>query len=160
MTATTGGPAPGSVEELIELEAIRSVRRLYSHHFDSGDIDSLALLFAEDAVCEFGRSFGGDWVGREAIRAGYQAQFDQLGGESYASLHAVANAWVVITGPGTATGRHYLLDFVTTGGPEVDPLRLLGVYDDTYVKRDGRWLIERTHIDFIWPRRKLRSARH
>ena len=57
-----------AIDDLVEIEAIKRVRSLYCHHFDSNDIDRLADLFTEDAVCEFGKLFGGDWVGREQIR--------------------------------------------------------------------------------------------
>ena len=148
-------PSTMTVDELVDLEMVRSIRRLYSHYVDGGDIESLSMLFTEDAVCEFGPAFGGDWVGREQIKVGYQSQFDLLGGDAFASLHAVTNASTVLTGDGTATGRHYLLDFVTTGDRDQNPLRLLGIYDDTYVKKQGRWLINHTRIDFIWPKRRI-----
>ena len=51
------------LRELLEVEAIRKLRNLYAHLLDSGDIDALAALFTEDAVCEFGPY--GEWHGRE-----------------------------------------------------------------------------------------------
>ncbi len=36
-----------------------------------------------------------------------------------------------------------------------NPLALFGVYDDVYRKVDGKWLIARTRIDFLWPNRSF-----
>jgi len=58
-----------TVEELLEIEEIKRLRIMYSHYIDGCDIDNLTGLFCEDAVCEFGEAYGGDWVGRETIRA-------------------------------------------------------------------------------------------
>jgi hypothetical protein len=40
-----------------------------------------------------------------------------------------------------------------------NPLTLFGIYDDVYRKVDGRWLIARTRIDFLWPRREYHGLR-
>ncbi len=61
-----------TIEELLEIEHIKNLRIMYSHYIDGGDVDKLAELFCEDAVCEFGEAYGGDWVGREAIRENYK----------------------------------------------------------------------------------------
>lgn len=60
------------LQEFLEKESIRELRFRYSACIDGQDYDQLATLFAEDAVCEFGREFGGDWVGRETIAANYR----------------------------------------------------------------------------------------
>jgi hypothetical protein len=60
-----------TVEELLEIEEIKQLRVLYSHYLDGGDLEGLVDLFCEDAVCEFGENYGGDWVGRDAIRQNY-----------------------------------------------------------------------------------------
>jgi hypothetical protein len=56
-----------TIEELPEIEEIKNVRIMYSHHFDSGDIDSLAAPFYEDAICEFGEAYGVRCAGRGAL---------------------------------------------------------------------------------------------
>ena len=65
------------LRELLEIEAIRKMRNLYSHLLDSGELDALAAIFTEDALCEFGPY--GEWQGRETIRASYQQVYnDQM----------------------------------------------------------------------------------
>ena len=58
----------------------------------------------------------------------------------------------------TAHGRWYLHDLFTTEGNET-PLGLYGIYDDVYKKIDGEWLIYRTRIDFLWPKRQVSGFR-
>ena len=63
-----------TIEELLEIEEIKNLRIMYSHYFDGGQIDALASLFTEDAVCEFTEDYGGNWVGRQAFR-GNKSQY-------------------------------------------------------------------------------------
>ncbi len=150
--------APLTVEELLEVEAIKRVRILYSHYFDMADFDSLVDLFTDDAVCEFGPNYGGDWVGKERIRAGYE-EFGGEAGPFTGAMHANTNEWIELTGPDTARARWYLLDLSLSGPADQNPLMLMGIYDDVYRKVGGEWKIERTYIDFVWPNRDYKGPR-
>ena len=140
-----------NVEELLDLEEIRRLRTLYSHYYDGANLEALVDLFTEDAVCEFGPRFGGDWVGRQEIREKYAINIEHEG-ERFEIMHAVANHWIEFTGPDEARGRCYLLDLRCKVGVE-NPLVLMGIYDDRYRRVDGAWKIDRTRIDFLWPQR-------
>lgn len=146
-----------TIEELLEKEAIKELRILYSHCFDGKDLDGLVALFTEDAVCEFGPDFGGDWVGREQIRKNFSG-FLQQEGPPWGVLHSVTNPWIRLIDDDTANGRWYLHDLRTTEGVD-NPLILYGIYDDLYKKIDGNWLIHRTRIDFLWPKRHVHGLR-
>ena len=141
------------LRELLEVEAIRKLRNLYAHLLDSGDIDALAALFTEDAVCEFGPY--GEWHGRETIRHNYGQVFREQIQSEFGSLHNTGNHWVELTSPTTAVGRSYLIDVLTHTDPATNPVEWFGVYDDAYRKRDGAWLIERISLQFLWPQRQL-----
>jgi hypothetical protein len=147
----------GALDELLDTEAIRKLRVLYSHYFDGKRLDELVDLFTEDAVCEFGADYGGDWVGKASIRANY-AQYLKAEGPEFGVLHAVTNHAVRLIDPTTAHGRSYLLDLRTTEGVE-NPLILFGLYDDLYKKSGGQWKIHRTRIDFLWPKRRYTGPR-
>ena len=147
----------GAIEDLVEIEAIKEVRHRYSHYFDGKEIDALVDLFTEDAVCEFGPAFGGDWVGRTQIRENF-AKYAEREGPPYGVLHAVTNPWIRLIDAETAQGRWYLLDLRTTEGVE-NPLILFGIYDDVYKKSNGHWRLHRTRIDFLWPRREYYGPR-
>lgn len=145
------------IEELVELEAIKNLRHLYCHYFDGQQVEQLADLFTEEAVCEFGPNYGGDWVGKEQIRANF-ATYAEAEGDIHEVMHAVTNPWIRFIDDNTANGRWYLLDLRTAEGTE-NPLILFGIYDDVYKKVDGRWLIDRTRIDFLWPKRDYHGPR-
>lgn len=146
-----------AIEELLEIEAIKKLRVLYSHYYDGKRVAELADLFTEDAVCEFGPDYGGDWIGKAQIHANYQSY---IGGEGLAHnvMHAVTNQHVRLIDDTTAHGRCYLLDLCTAEGVE-NPLLLFGIYDDLYRKVDGAWKIHRTRIDFLWPKRHVMPPR-
>lgn len=150
------------INELLAVEEIKNLRLAYSAYFDTHDIDGLGSIFAEDAVCEFSEEYGGDWVGRETICKNYAAVAEQLGAP-YNAIHAVTNPWIQLTGEDTATGRWYLLDILTqqgaltSQGGHANPLLYVGVYEDEYRKVDGKWLISRVRLSFLWPERTLAS---
>ncbi len=93
-----------TLEELLEREALKEVRIKYCHYFDGKQIEDLAMLFTEDAVCEFGPNFGGDWVGRDTIRDNFQGYADQEG-PPFGVLHAVTNPLIKLIDEDTAHGR-------------------------------------------------------
>jgi hypothetical protein len=145
-----------TVDDLLEIEKIKTVRHLYSHYYDGGEADKLAALFTPDAVCEFGPNYGGDWVGRERIHANYAHFMSRYGG-TFNVMHAVTNPFIRLLGD-RALGRWYLLDLRTAEGTE-NPLILFGIYDDEYRRHDGEWLIHRTRIHFLWPNRDVHPFR-
>jgi len=150
-------PGTMTMEELLEKETIKELRIAYSHCFDGKDLDGLVDLFTDDAVCEFGPDFGGDWVGKAQIRTNFSGF---LGNDepTFYVMHAVSNPWIRLINATTANGRWYLQDIYSRVGEE-HPLGLLGVYDDVYKKIDGVWKIHRTRIDFLWPNRHFTGLR-
>ncbi len=148
------------IDRLLAIEEIKDLRLAYSAYFDSQDIEKLGSIFTEDAVCEFDEQYGGDWVGRDTIRANYAAVAEQVGAP-YNAIHAVTNPWIELTGADTAKGRWYLIEYLTRqgafsspGGHE-NPLFYLGIYQDEYRKVDGKWLISRVRLEFLWPERTI-----
>ena len=141
------------IQTLLDIEEIRNLRTLYGHYLDGNNLAGLDEVFAPDAIVEAGR---GIWRGRAAARAGLAdavRAYDRDNQGSYPFLHAVTNHWVKITGPDTAEGRCYLIDFETASKPDPNPLLLLGLYADEYRRIDGRWTISRTRLETVWPQR-------
>ena len=141
------------LKALLDREEIRNLRTLYAHHLDSNTIDALDEVFSADAVVEV---TVGKMTGIDAIRSGLNDAFklfdrDRQG--SYPFLHAIANHWITLTGPDTAQGRCYLIDFETASKPDPNPLLLLGLYADTYQRIDGEWRITHTRLEVVWPER-------
>lgn len=140
------------IQALLAREEIRGLRTLYAHYLDSNNIAALDQVFSADAVVEV---TVGKMTGIAAIQAGLHDAFqlfdrDRRG--SYPFLHAIANHWITLTGPDTAQGRCYLIDFETASKPDPNPLLLLGLYADEYRRIDGRWRITSTRLEVVWPR--------
>jgi hypothetical protein len=140
-----------NLKGLLDREEIRNLRTLYAHHLDSNNIASLDQVFSADAVVEV---TVGKMEGIDAIRVGLNDAFklydrDQRG--SYPFMHAITNHWVKLTGPDTAQGRCYLIDFETASKPDPNPLLLLGLYADEYQRIDGEWRITHTRLEVVWP---------
>ena len=146
-----------TLDELLEKETIKELRIKYSHYFDGKLIDELTDLFTEDAVCEFGPDYGGDWIGKEEIRENFSVYAKQEG-PAFSVLHSTTNPLITLIDDTTAHGRWYLHDLRTTEGID-NPLILYGVYDDVYKKVFGKWLISRTRLDFLWPKRNIGKPR-
>lgn len=147
-----------TIDELLEMEAIKQVRYLYSHYYDGNRLEDLIDLFTDDAVCEFGPNFGGDWVGKEQIRERYHEFLYGSGREVHSQMHAVTNPWIRLLDNDEALGRWYQLNLNVSENAE-NPLTLFGIYDDVYKKVDGEWKIHRTRIDFLWPKREFYGLR-
>ncbi|MFL2503928.1 MAG: nuclear transport factor 2 family protein [Candidatus Azotimanducaceae bacterium] len=145
----------GELRELLEKEKIRKVKQLYSHLMDSNQIDALADLFTEDAICEFGPEYG-TWEGRETIRTNYKGVFAEF--NRFDAMHHVTNHYIDILGPDTAEGRSYLHDVMTTVEPEGQPVVWYGLYDEDYRKVDGTWLISRSTLQFLWPQKMVTNT--
>ena len=110
------------IETFLEIEKIKKLRVLYSHYFDSNDLESMAALFTDDVICEYGKY--GTWVGKEELLNNYKAahaRHDLFHNGSYPYMHIITNQWVELTGPETAEGRCYLFDNVTAE-PDKNPL--------------------------------------
>ena len=115
-------------------------------------------MFADDAICEFGENFGGDWVGKEQIRARYDDFLYGSGRAIHSQMHAVTNPWIRLVSENEALGRWYQLNLNVAEGAD-NPLTLFGIYDDVYRKVNGEWKIYRTRIDFLWPKRTYYGLR-
>jgi hypothetical protein len=141
------------INALIDREAIRNLRTLYAHHLDSHNIAALDQVFSADATVEV---TVGKMEGIDAIREGLEEAFvlfDRDHQGSYPFMHAIANHWVNLTGPDTAEGKCYLIDFETAKKPDPNPLLLLGLYSDQYKRIDGQWRITQTRLEVVWPER-------
>ena len=100
--------------------------------------------------------------GLPSIKAGLADAFrpfdrDRLG--RYPFLHVIANNHVTLTGPDTAEGRCYLIDFETASKSDPNPLLLLGLYADSYRHIDGAWRITSSKLEVVWPSSEASAAK-
>lgn len=145
-------------EDLLEIEEIKRVKNLYADLYDGGRVEEALELFTDDAVCEFGPKYG-NWNGKAEIRAKYSGIWENAranGGKPYEFMHAFTNPLITLTGPDTARGRWYLLEFTSRVG-EDSPPRTFGLYYDDYRKEDGQWKIARSRFNYLWPIREYKE---
>lgn len=137
------------LQKLLDLDEIRTLRVRYSHVLDSGKVEGFDDVFTQDAVLAV---TVGQMEGLDAIKAGLAGAYDTFDYRKkrhYPFMHAVTNHAITITGPDTADGLCYLLDWVT-GRAEGHPVLLLGLYADKYKRLNGKWLISHTSLDVVW----------
>jgi len=160
------GDAPFTAEEvaelrqLLEIEKIRKLRTLYSQLMDLQEIEGLADLLTEDAVCEFGPH--GTWRGRDEIRANWHNWFSNAAatgkGLPYGGFHMTTNLWIELVGPDSAISRSYLQSVYHEPNPRVSPIGLFGMYDEDYRKTGGAWKISHCRFQIFWPKRDTRDG--
>ena len=147
-----------NVEELISRQEIKNLRLGFAAFVDTRDWNSLERLFAEDAVCTYPATLGGEWVGRGVIVQTIVRLFE--GGERFDALHIMSNPWITFENAELAHGRWYLVDWATRQradfpslGGHANPLSFLGIYHDEYRRIDGVWMFWRVRLQFLWPKR-------
>jgi uncharacterized protein (TIGR02246 family) len=121
------------LEELIARESIRDLVARYNSNGDSGRLDQMMQLFAEDATMQV---VGGDpHEGRAAIRRFFEGAVDGFADTTGPVVvrHSVTTHVIDVTGPDTATGRAYYTVFLAEGPDH------WGRYIDEYKRIDGVW---------------------
>lgn len=138
------------LQRLLDTEDIRALRVRYSNVLDTRQVEGFHDVFTDDAVLSV---TVGDMAGIEAIKAGLAGAFDFFNWkkkDSHPFMHAVTNHSITITGPDSAEGECYLLDFVTGREADQHPILLLGRYIDRYVRTGAGWRIAHTRLDVPW----------
>ena len=131
---------------LEDIELIKRVKYAYCRCIDTANLDELKTLFTEDAsVCYVGGSYRFEAQGRDKIleAIGYAFHSQAI------AVHHVNHPEIDVVSPTEAKGQWYLKDWfldlknrVITDGS--------ALYRDTYVKRGGRWLIQRATYERVY----------
>ncbi len=130
------------------LEDIESIRRLKARYCqacdDDHDPDAVAACFVRDGLWEW-PELGIRAKGLAAIRAYIGGVRDS--GRMRHSAHMVTNPVITVDGD-RATGQWRLLMLYTTRPVDgrVEHYRIIGRYDEAYVRQDGTWLFERLSV--------------
>jgi len=124
------------IERLLAYEEIRQLASRYAVATDRRDIDALVALFVDDV------RVGRDTYGRDALRANLANQLRDIG----VSILNVGTHQIDLAGADNATGHVYCKAEIQDGDRWIhQAIR----YDDTYARRDGRWLfVRRKHLLF------------
>ncbi|MCX4965723.1 nuclear transport factor 2 family protein [Streptomyces sp. NBC_00654] len=136
-----------------ELEAVRELTQLRSafHHCLNGrDWPGLGAVFTTDAHLDYG-SFG-DARGRSAIQEYYSTllpKMVELQGASEVVLMNFGQAHQVSVDGDRATGVCFFEEHVRFDKEDVVH-QSIGRFSDSYVREDGRWLIDGVRLQHYW----------
>lgn len=143
----------GSLEQLLAIEDIRSVKARYCRMLDTKDWDCFAALFTEDAVMDVSQDTGNPPI------TGIPALLDQVkfAVANAATSHQVHTPEINLSGPDTAEAIWAMQDRVvwqagTSPVPGVTSITGYGQYHERYRRVDGVWKIAaltltRFHVD-------------
>jgi hypothetical protein len=122
-----------TVQRLADIEDIKQLKARYASACDDNyNPDKLAPLFAEDAVWD------GSILGYAESREGIREFFGGASALVPFAVHQVSNPLIEIDGD-TATGQWFLWQPMVLGD---QALWLSAVYDDKYVRQDGKWVYQ------------------
>jgi ketosteroid isomerase-like protein len=139
------------LRRLEDAEQIRQLNLEYRRHLDARDLDAYGRLFAED-----GEWLGGTGYGRGP--AGITAMLTEKlpgnpGPPGPTSWHLVTESAIDVQGDRAAGTVTWAL--IQRGDADTPVMRLLGHYDDVYVREHGRWRYQRRVAYTDIPYRKL-----
>lgn len=133
-------------QQLEDLEQIRRLKYRYCRCIDTANIAELRELFVEDASVRYqGGSYLFEAEGRDKILGALEYAFHA----DAIARHTVNHPEIDLVSSTEARGIWYLTDWfldlrhkiITEGS---------ALYRDTYVKRDGKWLIQRATYERIY----------
>jgi ketosteroid isomerase-like protein len=136
-------PPPGDTIEarlrrLEDREEIRQLIQDYRRHLDARDLVAYGRLFAEEGEWLGGTGYGKTPAG---ITAMLEERLPGRGASGQTSWHLLTEPEIELHGD-TATGS-VTWAWVGRGDGDTPVMRLLGHYDDTYVREHGRWRFQR-----------------
>lgn len=139
------------LRRLEDAEQIRQLNLAYRRHLDARDLDAYGRLFAEDGEWLGGTGYGQGPAGITAMLKERLA--GNPGPPGPTSWHLVTESGVDVRGDwatGTVTWA-----LIQRGEGDTPVMRLLGHYQDSYVRERGRWRYQRriAHTDI--PHRTL-----
>jgi len=112
----------------------------YAQALDSGRTDDVVALFCPDGVAEIAGQ--GSFAGHDAIRKAYGGFVPKR-----PQLHLMGNTVVTSWTEDTATAVSNLVFF--GHGASGWTVQLVGRYDDTLHRHDGKWLFHRRVTTFL-----------
>jgi ketosteroid isomerase-like protein len=128
-----------------ETTAIKQTLAAYCHLVDRGSAAEVAALFAEDAILRPYYDGPYEVVGRKAIQGWYAYYHEHFRSGVRHLKHMIMSALIEADVDGARSVSYLLASAVSNETNE--GFFVTGTYNDTLVKRYGRWLFETRQID-------------
>ncbi|MHB8334808.1 MAG: nuclear transport factor 2 family protein [Acidimicrobiales bacterium] len=131
-------PTDQELQELVDREAIKSVKHRYLRYCDAIDIPGMLSVFTDDCDVDFWPGADIECHGKAALEEFYNsAQFGVT-----ASSHHLSNVDVVFTSPDRALVYAYLYSWTRDERfPEVRDHHRWARYDDVFVRTPDGWRV-------------------
>lgn len=134
-----------TLQQLSDLEEIRTLKHRYFRGIDTADSALLAGLFTTDVVVDYrGGTYRVGLSGRDNM-------LDFLANSFHSGAVAMHHGHmpdITLTGPNTATGLWYLEDIFINLEQRTHTIGS-AIYKDEYRREGGSWLISRTEYDRV-----------
>ena len=134
------------LQKLIDIEEIKNLKHRYFRAIYMADFDLLDNVFSPDISIDYrGCTYRWESKGKETIKESLTHAFHN----QTAAMHTAHHPEIEVLSETEATGKWYLQDIfynfdlgsVTQG---------TALYEDTYIKINGQWLIQHSEYDRIW----------
>ena len=135
------------VVRLKDIEEIKKLQRIYGYYLERWEWEPVMGLFSDDPETSVEINDSGVFIGKESIKKFFYR--DEVPKEFLHVLMQVSGVVDVDPGGKTAKGRWY--GFGPHARPsdgEVIPTLSCGVYENEYVKEDGKWKFRK----ILWSR--------
>jgi hypothetical protein len=140
---------------LHDIEQIQKLQRIYGYYVERGQINELVDLFSDDPDVSYGPSYGVT-VGKDNVikMLSSESVFWALNGtkpDDYLHITAPVSGVVDVDEHGkTAKARWYALMYLHNATPGGGAVFGVGMYENEYIKEDGKWRILRLQFDDIF----------
>jgi hypothetical protein len=146
----------GKYQKLQDKDDIEKLQRIYGYYIERGQLDDVADLFSTRPDVATDMS-GRVQVGIESVRKNFSSATPfgvmKPGTKPADYLHITAPiTGVVDVNPDgkTAKGRWYALMFLNNAGMGGGAVWGVGIYENDYIKEDGKWKILHLRFDDIF----------
>ena len=142
--------------KLEDIEEIKKLQRIYGYYVERGHLDEVAELFSDSPDVSFGPSYRVN-VGKENVRKGFSSQRPfgvPPGGtkpDDFLHITTPISGVIDVDEDGKkAKGRWYALMYLNNAGMGGGAVIGVGMYENEYIKEDGKWKIFRLNFDDIF----------
>ena len=135
-----------AITKLLDIEEIKELHARYAYLIDSGQMEDVAELFADDAIADWG-GLRGRYEGKKAISGFFCERTRKT---AVMLRHQFIQPHIEISGD-RARAQWYMFGFGTYKLKQGDtPAWTHGKYDNDLVKKDGSWKISYLRFKFTF----------
>jgi hypothetical protein len=140
---------------LQDIEEIKKLQRIYGYYVERGQLDEVADLFADSPDVSYGPSYNVS-VGKDNVRRMFSSKrafgvLEDTKPDDYLHITMPVSGVVDVDVDGkTAKARWYALMYLCDATPGGGAVFGVGMYENEYIKEDGKWKVLRLQFDDIF----------